>query len=211
MADAPLIVVVDDHTLVAETVISALALRGHDAMHIVLPGERLLERILEVGADLVLMDLDLGVAGDGTLLVGALSRAGVTVAVLSAVPTAAAATAATIAGAVAIVEKAGSMRELVSKIEALVGVPQGAAAIDGLVRLTPSEADVLDALLDGSLAADIARDRDVALTTVRTHIRSVLSKLGVQSQVAAVAVAQRARWSPPRTSAAVDSAPPRQS
>jgi DNA-binding CsgD family transcriptional regulator len=38
----------------------------------------------------------------------------------------------------------------------------------------------------------------VSITTVRTQIASVLRKLGVGSQLAAVALARRVNWVPPR-------------
>ena len=42
----------------------------------------------------------------------------------------------------------------------------------------------------------IAKDHNVSLATIRTQIRGVLQKLGVKSQLAAVAVAIRADWQP---------------
>lgn len=55
--------------------------------------------------------------------------------------------------------------------------------------LTPREALVLAALIDGLNAEGIAEAHFVALNTVRTQIRSMLQKLGVHSQLAAVAAA----------------------
>jgi DNA-binding CsgD family transcriptional regulator len=57
--------------------------------------------------------------------------------------------------------------------------------------LTPREQWTLGQLIDGLSAAEIAANEQVALATVRSHIRSVLAKLGVSSQVAAVALAHR--------------------
>jgi DNA-binding NarL/FixJ family response regulator len=56
-------------------------------------------------------------------------------------------------------------------------------------RLTQREAIVLGALVDGLTADEIAGAHFVALTTVRSQIRAVLHKLGVRSQLAAVALA----------------------
>jgi len=56
-------------------------------------------------------------------------------------------------------------------------------------RLTNREALVLRELIDGRSAEEIAEVHFVALTTVRTQIRAVLEKLGVRSQLAAVALA----------------------
>ena len=58
-----------------------------------------------------------------------------------------------------------------------------------LERLTRREALVLDAMIDGLTAEEIAAAHFVALTTVRSQIRAVLQKLGVRSQLAAVALA----------------------
>ncbi len=60
-------------------------------------------------------------------------------------------------------------------------------------QLTQREALVLAALTDGLSADEIARAHFVALTTVRSQIRAVLQKLGVRSQLAAVALADTHR------------------
>ncbi len=61
--------------------------------------------------------------------------------------------------------------------------------MEALVLLTASERRVLFYLTTGKSAQDIADDLVVSVTTVRSHIRSILRKLGVRSQLAAVAVA----------------------
>ncbi len=53
--------------------------------------------------------------------------------------------------------------------------------------------------MDGMSAEEIAEADFVALTTIRSQIRAVLHKLGVCSQLAAVAKANRAGWQPPTT------------
>ena len=58
-----------------------------------------------------------------------------------------------------------------------------------LLGLTAGERRVLFYLTEGWPAQDIAEELVVSLTTVRTHIRSVLRKLEVRSQLAAVAIA----------------------
>jgi DNA-binding NarL/FixJ family response regulator len=60
-------------------------------------------------------------------------------------------------------------------------------------QLTQREALVLAALADGLSADEIAKAHFVALTTVRSQIRSVLQKLGVRTQLAAVALADAHR------------------
>jgi DNA-binding CsgD family transcriptional regulator len=61
-----------------------------------------------------------------------------------------------------------------------------------LVHLTPSERRVLFHMMEGCSAAGMARELFVSLTTVRAHIRSILRKLDVSSQLAAVALANGA-------------------
>ncbi|HMK62749.1 MAG TPA: LuxR C-terminal-related transcriptional regulator, partial [Acidimicrobiales bacterium] len=61
-----------------------------------------------------------------------------------------------------------------------------------LIDLTPSERRVLRQMMEGRAAADIAESLVVSLPTVRSHIRSILRKLNVNSQLAAVAIANGA-------------------
>jgi DNA-binding CsgD family transcriptional regulator len=58
-----------------------------------------------------------------------------------------------------------------------------------LLELTAGERRILFYLTEGWAAQDIADELVVSLTTVRSHIRSVLRKLEVRSQLAAVAIA----------------------
>jgi DNA-binding NarL/FixJ family response regulator len=60
--------------------------------------------------------------------------------------------------------------------------------------LSPREDEVLTALAAGMPAAAIAAAGYVSEATVRTQIRAVLTKLGVTSQLQAVALARRAGW-----------------
>jgi len=71
--------------------------------------------------------------------------------------------------------------------------------------LTPRERDVLALIVDGRPVAQIARRAKVSLPTVRTHVRSILQKLEVNSQMAAAAMARKAGWSlPDRPPASTD-------
>jgi DNA-binding NarL/FixJ family response regulator len=58
-----------------------------------------------------------------------------------------------------------------------------------LTHLTPTERRVLYHLTEGLPAGDIAARMIVSLSTVRAHIRSILRKLDVGSQLSAVAIA----------------------
>jgi DNA-binding NarL/FixJ family response regulator len=60
--------------------------------------------------------------------------------------------------------------------------------------LTKREAHVLRELARGASPEEVAKASYVSLNTVRTQIRGVLAKLGVNSVVAAVVTAYRAGW-----------------
>jgi DNA-binding NarL/FixJ family response regulator len=70
--------------------------------------------------------------------------------------------------------------------------------------LTPREKTVLAELMEGREAETIARRSWVPVSTVRLQIKSILQKLGVNSQLAAAAFASGAGWSYP-----IDEAPAR--
>lgn len=53
----------------------------------------------------------------------------------------------------------------------------------GLFELSPAEERVLGHLLKGDTATRIATETDTGLSTVRTHIQSILAKTGVKRQV----------------------------
>lgn len=61
--------------------------------------------------------------------------------------------------------------------------------------LTEREQVVLAELIEGHCAEDIAKAAFVSISTVRSQIKAILQKLGVSSQLAAVAMARRAGWS----------------
>ncbi len=61
-------------------------------------------------------------------------------------------------------------------------------------RLTEREQFVLSELMEGHGAEDIAKAAFVSISTVRSQIKAILQKLGVNSQLAAVAMARRAGW-----------------
>jgi len=63
-----------------------------------------------------------------------------------------------------------------------------------LERLTKREQQVLAELTTGHTAREIADGSFVSISTVRSQIKSILAKLGVSSQVQAVAMAAKGRW-----------------
>jgi DNA-binding NarL/FixJ family response regulator len=52
-----------------------------------------------------------------------------------------------------------------------------------LAALTPRERDVLDRLLGGAQNEEIARQLYLTTNTVKTHVKSILGKLGLRDRV----------------------------
>jgi DNA-binding NarL/FixJ family response regulator len=84
--------------------------------------------------------------------------------------------------------------EIVMPTSLLVGLlmrlPRDKAAAyqeeKGWERLTMREQEVLELLASGKSGSEIAEDLHIAPLTVRTHIRNLMSKLGVHSRLEAV-------------------------
>ena len=66
-----------------------------------------------------------------------------------------------------------------------------------LELLTGREQQVLGNLMEGQTVREISRASVVSEATVRTQVKSILAKLEVSSQLAAVGMAHRAGWRPP--------------
>jgi two-component system, NarL family, nitrate/nitrite response regulator NarL len=60
-----------------------------------------------------------------------------------------------------------------------------------LRTLTPRERQVLQRIMAGQSTGQMAREMDVAMSTLRSHIGHVLNKLGAHSRVQAAAIASR--------------------
>jgi DNA-binding NarL/FixJ family response regulator len=65
-----------------------------------------------------------------------------------------------------------------------------------LLLLTPREQEVLSRLMQGHTVRDIATMSVVSEATVRTQVKSILAKLEVSSQLAAVGLAHHVGWHP---------------
>jgi DNA-binding NarL/FixJ family response regulator len=150
---------------------------------------------------------------DGTALVAAAAGSGWRAVAVFRPSEPERAAAAVAAGATALVARTSSFRDLLDVLETVAAGGEGmtdherAGWLDvhrirageadtrrqRMARLTERELDVLRRLERGQRAADIALDAVVAVSTVRTHIRSILVKLEVNSQQQAVALYRETR------------------
>jgi DNA-binding NarL/FixJ family response regulator len=212
------IAVVDDHALLTNALADSLRREGFDAVGIVPTRELdITATVAALGPDVVLLDLDLGECGPSIPLIPALRALGVKVIVVTGEHAPAPLADCIEAGAAGVVAKSASFEELLNGVKNLLedrpAMP--AAAREQLLargweqretecrrrerfaRLTARECEVLDLLMDGMSAEEIASETYVSITTVRSHIRSLLQKLEVNSQLAAVALAVRSAWRRP--------------
>ena len=212
------LLLVDDHELLAQSLAWALGAEGLDIT--VIPPtdpQRILDACTQLAPRIVLLDLELGGAiGSALPLIGPLRDRGPLVVMLTGVTDRTRLAECLEAGASGLLDKSSSFNELVDGIrealelgalitphrrQELLGElrRQRTARVKRLEpfeRLTAREREVLAALVNGQSAEAIATTSYVSLTTVRSQIRAVLMKLGVNSQLAAVALARRQGWPP---------------
>jgi DNA-binding NarL/FixJ family response regulator len=215
------VLIVDDHELVGTSLMLSLKAGGLAAHWCSARGAAgILAEAASLRPGLVLLDLDLGLDPnggrvDGVHLVGPLLDTGWRVLVLSGSSDRTRVGAALAAGALAWVPKNAPFPTLLAAVhEALAGRPVMAPArrnelielyeqrtlrhrelAEKVGRLTQREREVLALLARGKRAQAVADQFVVSLSTVRTQIRAILSKLEVGSQLEAVALYRRAHGS----------------
>lgn len=212
MTGAP-VVIVDDHALVAGALVMALRSGGIEATA-VLP-DAFLPRVDDPAPPgaLVLLDLDLGGGLDGVDLVPRLRRAGWRVLLVTGSTDDDRIAAGIAAGALGRVRKSAPFPELVAaatraaegrpligdderrRIEetASARAQERRLARDRWERLTPRELQIVERIAAGRRPAAIAEEFVVSVATVRTQVRSILSKLEVGSQLEVAALARERR------------------
>ena len=227
---SPSVLVVDDHPLVATGLSLALGARGWTVQTSDGPDAASVVALArEFRPDCVLLDLHLGEElGSGVALIGPLRETGAPVVILTAETDMFLLASCVEAGAEGWIGKDAFLDRVVSSIDdVLAGRPLlGCAAREALLddlrmrresltralspfeRLTPRERRVLGSLAEGLSADEIATTHYVSLPTVRTQVRAILQKLGVRSQLAAVALVNRAGWKPDNDSDAAQSTEP---
>lgn len=211
------LVIVEDHGLFAQTVAVALEAHGLDVTVVeAATTHDIPEAALDPTPDAILLDLDLGNGRSSLDLVAPLAASGAPVTMLTGVTDPIRLARCVHAGAVGIIDKSCGFDELLTAVGEVL--TEGTLLSDHdrqehlarlrahetderrrrapFEQLTAREAEVLAALMEGRSVDNIADEATVAVSTVRTQVRAILSKLGVKSQMAAVALARRARWSP---------------
>jgi DNA-binding NarL/FixJ family response regulator len=213
------VLIIEDHELLAESLELTLSLEGHEVRRLELPEAggsiaTLRSAALRANPRTVLLDLDLGRFGDGMALIAPLARAGANVVVVTASTDRGRWGACVRQGARKVLSKGRPLQEALATVRRLhQGLPvMSTQELESLLdayrderlatedvrrrleMLTPREKQVLGRLIEGHSVRDIARASVVSEATVRTQVKSILGKLEVSSQLAAVGLAHQIGW-----------------
>jgi DNA-binding NarL/FixJ family response regulator len=216
------VLILEDHILFAESLDLALTMDGYDvqllsAAEREAPQGAVLSTIARLRPRIVILDLDLGTLGDGVRFIAPLERLGALVVVVTASADEGRWGECLVHGARTVLSKARPLSEIRATVRHLT---QGRPVLDRqehgrlvatwhnqrqthadlfvrLERLSRRERQVLGHLMAGDAVREISRLGVVSEATVRTQVKSILSKLEVSSQLAAVGLAHKVGWRPP--------------
>lgn len=209
------ILILEDHQLLSASLAAALQADGYPVLAPDLSDRAsLLDEIASRRPPVALLDLDLGSFGSGEEVLPYLVEAGSRVLIVSGNTDPAVIGRCVELGAWGWVPKSAPFDDLLGAILlAASGRPvlseserdrllrlwrerrlADEEALEPFRRLTTREAAVLELLQVGRSVERIAAESFVSEATVRTQVRAILSKLGVKSQLEAVAKASRAGW-----------------
>ena len=213
----PTILVVDRHLLMAESLAFCLNLKGFQVDVAVPSPEGGLEGILPSTWDVVILNIELETQDDISRFVALLSSHGPVVALTARTDRLPQAWCVE-AGAAALADKEqpfGNLIDIVHRIiggESIMGSRERETLLElgrrhtnevhrrraPFLDLTDREQVVLTHLLDGQAVRTIARLSAVSESTIRSQIRSIFRKLGVNSQLRAVSLARQVGWTADR-------------
>jgi two-component system nitrate/nitrite response regulator NarL len=198
------VVIVDDHAMVAESL--QRLLEGQEDMTVVALAVNVagaIEAARTCQPDVVVMDYGLP-DGDGVWATARIRDEWprMKVLLLTGASSSDVVAAALDAGCVGYVEKTNAAASLVAAVrsvhageavlpQAKLGSLLARADADPGAALTKREREILQRVERGASNQAIATDLTVSLSTVRTHVQSILKKLGAHSKLEAVSIARR--------------------
>jgi two-component system nitrate/nitrite response regulator NarL len=199
------LVLCDDNLLLGEALAPALTAGGHQVAAIT---TSLAAGLAAIGAhkpDACLLGLPFpdqeGLAGIGTIR---LRHPGITVVVLARAPDPSMAWHARKLGVTGFLTKDSNVTQITRALDivaaggtvfepALPSRPPAAASrrVQPLYELTPREQEVLRRIVEGQGTGQMAREMNIAPSTLRSYVKNLLSKLGTHSRLQAAALASR--------------------
>jgi two-component system, NarL family, nitrate/nitrite response regulator NarL len=213
------ILILEDHILFAESLDLALTIEGYEVLRLAVPTQDQTPHAVVTAVSrhkprIVLLDLDLGGFGEGERLIGPLAKAGINVIVVTGSVDRARWGEAVRLGARKVLSKTRPLNDVLAAVRR---INQGLSVMSNeerqdlvhiwhkershlveaharIERLTVRERQVLAQLMLGQTVREIAAADVVSEATVRTQVKSILAKLEVTSQLAAVGLAHRLGW-----------------
>lgn len=211
----PTVLVIDDRPLFAESLAFALRLQGVSSLRpsdIPLNVLHIADQIHSDEVDVVVLGLRLD-DSVGIAVIEACRAADVRVLIVAGSYDHEIEAAALLAGAEAVIDRARPFDDLATDlfskivrdaaniqrpapVAAPIGreIPRPNSRRRAFESLSRREREVLRCLMDGQTVDEFAGDAELAVATVRSHVHAILTKLGVNCQLAAVAAAHRAGW-----------------
>lgn len=215
------VLIIEDHALFAESLELAMSMEGYDVRRVPVPSQgssmsALYGAIARQRPTIALVDLDLGPTGDGVRLIAPLVANGVQVVVVTGSTDRAKWGECLRNRARTVLAKTQPLNDILATVRRITeGLPviereqrdeliqlwsenrqKLQTLSDRLELLTPREQVVLGQLMKGHQVREIAEDSVVSEATVRTQVKSILAKLEVSSQLAAVGLAHEVGWRP---------------
>lgn len=199
------VMLVDDHAMVAGSL--KMILEQEEDIEVVAVASSVADAVVGAAAaqpDVILMDYHLG-DGDGVTAASRIrqDQPQVKVILLTGSDDPQALQRAVDAGCVGYLDKAGSLEELAAAVRIAVAGHVVISAED-LARLVPGrstessaltkrERQVLHLMAEGLTNRAIGSELFLSVHTVRTHVQTILTKLGAHTKLEAVAIAKRRR------------------
>ena len=215
------VLIIEDHALFAESLELAMSMEGYDVRRAPVASHggsmsALFGAIARMRPTIALVDLDLGPTGDGVRLVAPLVANGVHTVVVTGSTDRARWGECLRHGARTVLAKTQPLNDILATVRRITeGLPvidrqererliqlwfenrqKLQVLVERLQLLTPREQVVLGQLMKGHQVREIAEQSVVAEATVRTQVKSILAKLEVSSQLAAVGLAHEVGWHP---------------
>jgi DNA-binding NarL/FixJ family response regulator len=215
LPERPRVLVIDSNLLTAEAIVLALSQLAFTGRFVIpVTGDHLRDLAVTWRPGLALLDIDSVEGATSLECVDILRGAGIPVAVMGGKLDVHLLGRCIHAGASSVVDKSSPLVDLAGVIgrqlagEVVLGEDVRQQLTEAYHReararrarlapfevLTRREKYVLAELMEGHAAEAIARRSSVSISTVRSQIKAILQKLGVNSQLAAAGLARQAGW-----------------
>jgi DNA-binding NarL/FixJ family response regulator len=197
----------DTNRILCEALGAALEARGHQVLAVATTAAEGIVATVEHGPDICILDLCLPTPDEGIELIGALAGncPDVKILVLSSLADPVVFGNVKDSGVAGILQKNKNIDQICAAISTIAcgervfdpalrqqrARPPASRPNYPLYFLTDREKEVLQRILGGQSTGQMAREMNIATSTLRTYVKNVLCKLGAHSRLEAAAVASR--------------------